>query len=45
MKEANNMELKKLPPDGKYKLAVQLVRASRSTSANIAEGHGRSHYQ
>lgn len=34
-----------LPPDEKYRLADQLIRASRSFSANIAEGHGRYHFR
>lgn len=34
-----------LPNDEKYKLADQLLRASRSVTANIAEGYGRFHYQ
>jgi hypothetical protein len=29
------------PNDEKYKLKDQLVRSSRSITANIAEGHGR----
>jgi four helix bundle protein len=29
----------------KYKLVDQIVRASRSATANIAEGYGRFHYQ
>lgn len=29
----------------KYVLTDQLLRASRSITANIAEGHGRFHYQ
>jgi four helix bundle protein len=33
-----------LPPDEKYRLADQLIRAARSTTANIAEGYGRFHY-
>ena len=37
--------LKKLPADEKYKLVDQLLRCSRSVTANIAEGHGRYHYQ
>ena len=36
---------KSLPHDEKYKLIDQMVRASRSTTANIAEGHGRFHHQ
>jgi len=42
-------ELKKLcdnlPKDEKYRLADQLIRASRSITANLAEGHGRYHFQ
>ena len=33
-----------LPKDEKYRLADQLLRASRSGAANIAEGYGRFHY-
>ncbi len=29
----------------KYKLVDQIVRSSRSITANISEGHGRFHYQ
>jgi four helix bundle protein len=33
------------PNEEKYRLADQIIRASRSITANIAEGHGRFHYQ
>lgn len=33
-----------LPKDEKYRLGDQLLRASRSGTANIAEGYGRFHY-
>lgn len=36
---------KTLPPDEKYRLADQLLRASRSIGANIAEGYGRHHHR
>ena len=36
---------KRLPNDEKYMLKSQIVRASRSVSANIAEGYGRYHFQ
>ena len=37
--------LKRFPDDEKYRLVDQLKRSSRSITANIAEGHGRFHYQ
>jgi four helix bundle protein len=37
--------IKKFPSDEKYKLTDQILRASRSVTANIAEGFGRYHYQ
>ena len=33
-----------LPSEEKYRLSDQILRASRSTTANIAEGYGRFHY-
>lgn len=36
---------KTFPSDERYKLVDQMVRASRSVTANIAEGSGRFHYQ
>ncbi len=36
---------KKLPAEEKFRLTDQLIRASRSVTANIAEGFGRYHYQ
>ena len=33
-----------LPAEEKYRLADQIVRAARSTTANLAEGYGRFHY-
>jgi len=35
----------RLPPNERYRLADQIIRASRSSTANIAEGCGRYHYQ
>jgi len=37
--------VKTFPVEEKYRITDQLIRASRSITANIAEGHGRFHYQ
>src|SRR5688572_1919087 len=37
--------VKRFHSDEKYKLTDQIIRASRSVTANIAEGFGRYHYQ
>jgi four helix bundle protein len=37
--------VKKFPAEEKYRLVDQIIRASRSVTANIAEGYGRYHYQ
>ena len=36
---------KTLPADERYRMVDQMIRASRSTTANIAEGFGRHHHQ
>ena len=36
---------KDFPSEEKYRLSDQMIRASRSSTANIAEGYGRYHYQ
>lgn len=36
---------KSFPPEEKFRLADQIIRCSRSIGNNIAEGHGRFHYQ
>lgn len=37
--------VKQFPSEEKYRLTDQLLRSSRSVTANIAEGYGRFHYQ
>ncbi|MEJ0057228.1 MAG: four helix bundle protein [Bacteroidota bacterium] len=37
--------VKGFPKEEKYRLVDQIIRASRSVTANIAEGFGRYHYQ
>ncbi len=36
---------KSFPNEEKYRLSDQMIRASRSSTANIAEGYGRFHFQ
>jgi four helix bundle protein len=36
---------KTFPQEKKYRLSDQIIRASRSSTACIAEGYGRYHYQ
>jgi four helix bundle protein len=36
---------KEFPGEEKYRLSDQMIRASRSSTACIAEGYGRYHYQ
>jgi hypothetical protein len=36
--------VKSYPKDEKYRLVDNMIRASRSTTHNIAEGFGRFHY-
>jgi four helix bundle protein len=36
---------KMFPDEEKYRLADQMIRASRSITANLAEGYGRFNYQ
>jgi four helix bundle protein len=42
--QAQNL-CKSFPAEEKYRLSDQIMRASRSSTACIAEGYGRYHYQ
>jgi four helix bundle protein len=37
--------VKTFPPEEKYRLTDQMIRASRSSTTQIAEGYGRFHFQ
>jgi len=37
--------VKNFPAEEKYRLTDQIIRSSRSIGNNLAEGHGRFHYQ
>jgi four helix bundle protein len=37
--------VKEFPKEEKYRIVDQIIRSSRSVTANIAEGYGRYHYQ
>ena len=37
--------VKSFPPNEKYRLTDQIIRSTRKCAANIAEGHGRFHWQ
>lgn len=37
--------VKKFPIEEKYRFTDQIIRSSRSIGNNLAEGHGRFHYQ
>ena len=44
-KEISTIVKKRFPKEEKFLLSAQLLDASRSITANIAEGHGRFYYQ
>jgi len=43
--ECASLARKSFPQEEKYRLTDQLIRSSRSVTAQIAEGHGRFHHQ
>lgn len=45
LKKAISVLVKDFPAEEKYRVTDQLIRCTRSVTANIAEGFGRYHYQ
>lgn len=45
LRKAVSMFCKSLSREEEYRLKDQIIRASRSVTANIAEGYGRHHHQ
>ncbi len=45
LRKAVRDKTKTFPAEEKFRLTDQLIRATRSVTANIAEGFGRYHYQ
>lgn len=45
LKNELNELANKFPPEEKFRLVDQLIRSSRSITANISEGHGRFTYK
>ncbi|MCF7817790.1 MAG: four helix bundle protein [Kiritimatiellales bacterium] len=45
LRKAVSSFCKTLPRDETYRLKDQIIRSSRSVTANIAEGYGRHHHQ
>lgn len=45
LKKTISVLVKDFPAEEKYRLTDQLIRCTRSVTANIAEGFGRYHYQ
>jgi four helix bundle protein len=45
LRKSFSVLVKTFPSEEKYRLTDQIIRASRSVTNNIAEGHGRFHYQ
>ena len=45
LREAVSIFARALPAEERYRLKDQVIRSSRSVTANIAEGYGRHHHQ